>query len=364
MHEGLLFISCHSYCRLFRRKHLQFLYGVMKMLGNFNISKPIIQAPMAGVTSPAFVAACCEAGALGFIGAGYLNGQETQTFIQDVKKLTDKVFGVNLFVQEEPRIDINVLHEARMALQPIYDELGIQGIQTVVSTEVFEAQVQAVLDENVPIVSFTFGLPSEDVLLRLKEKGIFVIGTATTFEEARAVEAAGLDAVVLQGSEAGGHRGSFQEPMQLIAIRELIMQVVESIQIPVIAAGGIMTKEHVDELLALGVEAVQVGTALLTAEECSVSEFHKEAILNSKEIGTCLTRAFTGKLARGLKNTFTEQLEHAIIAPYPLQHHLTTKIRQVSAQMGRPEYLSLWMGENSYMAKRAPAKEIIDSLWG
>lgn len=335
----------------------------MKMLKNFNIYKPIIQAPMAGVTSPSFVAACCEAGVLGFIGAGYLDGQETQTFIQDVKKLTNKVFGVNLFVQEEPMIDIHVLHEARMALQPIYDELGIQSIPTVVSKELFEGQIQAIVDENVSVVSFTFGLPSEDVLDRLKEKGIFLIGTATTVEEARAVEAAGLDAVVLQGSEAGGHRGSFQEPMELIPIRELIKQVVGTIKIPTIAAGGIMTRQHIDEMLALGVEAVQVGTALLTADECSVSEYHKEAILNSKEVGTCLTRAFTGKPARGLKNTFTQQLEHAVVAPYPVQHHLTTKIRQVSAKNGRPEYLSLWMGENSYMARRASVKEIIDSLW-
>lgn len=335
----------------------------MKMLKNFNIYKPIIQAPMAGVTSPSFVAACCEAGVLGFIGAGYLNGEETQAFIQNVKKLTNKAFGVNLFVQEEPMIDIQVLHEARMALQPIYDELGIESIPTVVSKEVFEGQIQAIIDENVSVVSFTFGLPSEDVLERLKEKGIFLIGTATTVEEARVVEAAGLDAVVLQGSEAGGHRGSFQEPMELIPIRDLIKQVVGTIQIPTIAAGGIMTRQHIDEMLALGVEAVQVGTALLTADECSVSEYHKEAILNSKEVGTCLTRAFTGKPARGLKNTFTQQLEHAVVAPYPVQHHLTTKIRQVSAKNGRPEYLSLWMGENSYMARRASAKEIIDSLW-
>lgn len=335
----------------------------MKVLKNLNIYKPIIQAPMAGVTSPSFVAACCEVGVLGFIGAGYLNGEETQAFIQDVKKLTNKAFGVNLFVQEEPMIDIQVLHEARMALQPIYDELGIESIPTVVSKELFEGQIQAIIDENVSVVSFTFGLPSEDVLERLKEKGIFLIGTATTVEEARAVEAAGLDAVVLQGSEAGGHRGSFQEPMELISIRDLIKQVVGTIQIPTIAAGGIMARQHIDEMLALGVEAVQVGTALLTADECSISEYHKEAILNSKEVGTCLTRAFTGKPARGLKNTFTQQLEHAVVAPYPVQHHLTIKIRQVSAKNGRPEYLSLWMGENSYMARRASVKEIIDSLW-
>ncbi|WP_431029859.1 NAD(P)H-dependent flavin oxidoreductase [Lysinibacillus sp. LZ02] len=333
------------------------------MLKNFNIHKPIIQAPMAGVTTPAFVAACCEAGALGFIGAGHLNGEETRAFIQEVKKLTNKPFGINLFVQEEPKIDIHVLQEARMALQPIYDELGITDTPKVISNEVFEGQIQAILDEEVPIVSFTFGLPTKEVVHRLKDKGIFVIGTATTKEEAVAVKEAGFDAVVLQGGEAGGHRGSFQEPMQLIPIRELVKQVVGNVTIPVIATGGIMTREHVAEMLSLGVEAVQIGTALITADECSVNEYHKEAILHSKEVGTCMTVAFTGKPARGLTNKFTEQLKDKTVAPYPLQHHLTTKIRQVSAKTGRPEYLSLWMGENSYMARRASVKVIIDSLW-
>ncbi|MGM9950628.1 MAG: NAD(P)H-dependent flavin oxidoreductase [Lysinibacillus sp.] len=333
------------------------------MLTKFKVEKPIIQAPMAGATSPEFVAACCEAGVAGFIGAGYLNEEDTRKFIREVKGLTDKVFGINLFVQEEPKIDVMVLQEARMALQPIYEELGITNTPRVVSDELFEGQIQAILDEEVPLVSFTFGIPPQDVIRRLKSKGVFVIGTATTKEEAAAVEEAGLDAVVLQGSEAGGHRGSFREPRELIPVRELVKQVAGTVQIPMIAAGGIMTKGHVKEMLTLGADAVQVGTVLLVADESSVSIHHKEAILQSAKGETCITTAFTGKPARGLKNTFTEQLEHAIVAPYPLQHHLTLKIRQESAKAGRPEYLSLWMGENSHMARRGAVKEIIDSLW-
>lgn len=332
------------------------------MITKLSVKHPIIQAPMAGITTPKFVAACSEAGLLGSIGAGYLNGNETKTFIQEVKKLTDKPFSVNLFVQEEPRIDINVLQDARLALQPIYEELGISNTQRVVSDQVFEEQVQAVLEEDVRVVSFTFGIPDETTLSRLKEKGIFLIGTATTLEEARAIENVGFDAVVIQGGEAGGHRGSFIEPLELIPTNELVKQVVGEVSIPVIAAGGIMTSQHVKEMFGLGASMVQVGTAFLTAHECEASKVHKDAILNSKEKATTLTRAFTGKYARGLKNKFTEQLQDAPVAPYPLQHYLTLNIRRESANQNRPEYLSLWMGENSFLAKAASLQEIVISL--
>ena len=324
--------------------------------------KPLIQAPMAGVTSPKFVAACCEAGLLGSIGAGYLNEAETRAFIQDVKRITNKPFSVNLFVQEEPRIDINVLQDARVALQSIYDELGIENMQRVVSENVFDGQIQAILDEDVKVVSFTFGIPDEKIIAQLKAKGIFLIGTATTCTEAQAVEKAGLDAVVAQGAEAGGHRGSFTEPLELISTNELVKQVVENVSIPVIAAGGIMNSKHVNKMWALGASMVQVGTALLTSHECEVSKVHKNAILQSEQKATTLTRAFTGKYARGLKNKFTEQLKDATVAPYPLQHYLTLDIRRESAKQNRPEYLSLWMGENSYLAKAASVQEIVDRL--
>lgn len=332
------------------------------MRTKFSLAKPIIQAPMAGITTPAFVAACSEAGALGSIGAGYLNGEETQHFIQQVKALTDKPFSVNLFIQEEPRIDINVLQKARGALQPIYEELGIPDTQRVVSTEVFEGQVQAIIDEGVKIVSFTFGLPAAEMIARLKDEDVYLIGTATTVEEAIAVQQAGLDAVVVQGSEAGGHRGSFTESIELNTTAELVAAVKGKVTIPVIAAGGIMTKAHAEHMFSLGADYVQIGTALLTSFECEASNAHKQAVLNSEQQSTTLTKAFTGKYARGLKNKFTEQLQDAVVAPYPIQHYLTLHIRKESVLQNKPEYLSLWMGENSYLAKEASVQEIIDSF--
>ena len=332
------------------------------MITKLAVEKPMIQAPMAGITTPKFVAACSEAGILGSIGAGYLNGKDTKAFIQDVKKLTKKPFSVNLFVQEELHVDINVLQDAREALQNICEELGIPNTQQVVSDSVFEEQIQAILDEDVKIVSFTFGIPDKAILSRLKSKGIFLIGTATTLAEGQAIEKAGFDAVVVQGGEAGGHRGSFTEPLEIISAQELVKQVVKNVSIPVIVAGGIMNSQHVKEMFELGVTMVQVGTALLTSHECEASQIHKNAILQSNEQSTTLTRAFTGKYARGLKNKFTEQLQDATVAPYPLQHYLTLKIRRESAKQNRPDYLSLWMGEKSYLAEASSVQEIVNRL--
>jgi len=329
----------------------------------FDIPYPIIQAPMAGVTTPKFVAACAEQGILGSIGAGYLDGEQTKSFIQEVKKLTKKPFAINLFVQEEPRIDVDVLQKARMALQPFYDELGLSPVQSVMSKEVFEEQVQAVLDENVAICSFTFGIPSADVIQRLKDNNVYVIGTATTLEEAKRVEQAGMQAVVLQGGEAGGHRGSFTEPMQLIELHDLLQQVVGEISIPIIAAGGIVAKEDVSKALAMGAQAVQIGTALLVADECEISPLYKNALLQSEAQQTTITRAFSGKPARGLANGFTERMKDAIVAPYPLQNDLTTTIRKEGAKQGKAEFLSMWMGEKSYLVKQpGTVKSIIEKL--
>lgn len=332
------------------------------MLKKFEMHYPIIQAPMAGVTTPKFVAACAEVGILGSIGAGYLDGEQTRNFIQEVKKLTQKPFAVNLFVQEEPRIDIDVLQKARMALQPYYDELGLSPVQSVMSNEVFEGQLEAVLDEQVAVCSFTFGIPSPEVIQRLKDKNIYVIGTATTLEEAIQVEQSGMDAVVLQGGEAGGHRGSFTNPMQLIAREDLLQQVVGNITIPIIVAGGIVSHEDVQRALAGGAQAVQIGTALLVADECEISPLYKKAILQSKPQQTTITYAFTGKAARGLTNHFTEHMKDAIVAPYPLQHHLTSTIRKESAAQGNPQYLSMWMGENSHLVQPGTVKSIIEKL--
>lgn len=332
------------------------------MTTGYTLQHKIIQAPMAGITTPKFVEACCEAGMLGSIGAGYLNGEETLMFIQQVKHLTMKPFSVNLFVPEESRIDNMIIQKACQELQPFYEKLGISNTPPVMPAEVFLDQIQAIIDEEVKIVSFTFGIPDVQIINKLKEQGIYLIGTATTVEEVAAVEKAGLDAVVIQGREAGGHRGSFTEPLQLITTSKLLADVRELISIPLIAAGGIMTAEHVREMLRQGATSVQVGTVLLTAFECESSRIHKEAILNSGEHATTLTKAFTGKYARGLRNRFTEQLKEATTAPYPVQHYLTQPIRKESARQNNREYMSLWMGGNSYLAKEASVKEIIETL--
>ncbi|MFL1996904.1 nitronate monooxygenase [Lysinibacillus irui] len=329
----------------------------------FEMQHPIIQAPMAGVTSPKFVAACAEAGLLGSIGAGYLDGEQTKQFIQEVKKLTTKPFAVNLFVQEDPKIDIEVLQQARMALQPFYDELGLSPVQSVVSKDVFTGQVQAVIEEKVAICSFTFGIPSAEVLQQLKDNGIYTIGTATTLEEAKLVEQAGMDAVVLQGGEAGGHRGSFTDPIQLIPLDALLQQVAGQIAIPMIAAGGLVTKEAIQQALENGAQAVQIGTALLVADECEISPLYKNAVLASNAQQTTITLAFTGKPARGLANEFTKRMKDAIVAPYPLQNYLTTTIRKESAEQGNAEYLSMWMGENSHLVQQTgTVKSIVNKL--
>lgn len=331
-------------------------------MAKLSIDKPIVQAPMAGITTPEFVAACCEAGVLGSIGAGYLSGAETKQFIQEVKALTAKPFSVNLFVPEQPKTDPQLLQVAREALQPICDELNIEIPESITTSDVFQDQVQAILEEGVSIVSFTFGLPDSETLSILKQKGVYLIGTATSVEEAMAVEQAGLDAVVIQGKEAGGHRGSFIDPLALHSTADLLKAAKEKVSFPVIAAGGIMTKLQVADMLASGATYVQIGTALLTATECAAPKIHKEAILTSGIHGTTLTKAFTGKYARGLRNGFTEQLKEATTAPYPVQHYLTQPIRKESARQNNREYMSLWMGENSYLAKEASVQEIIENL--
>ena len=332
------------------------------MLNELSIVKPIFQAPMAGITTPSFVATCSETGILGWIGAGYLNGQQTQAFIREVKQLTTKPFGINVYIQEEPKIDVIVLQQARMALEPIYKELQIRGVPKVISTEVYQGQIEAIAAEKVPYVSFTFGIPTDETMQLLREAGCTLIGTATTLKEAVAIEQAGMDAVILQGAEAGGHRGYFLEPMELVPLRTLIEQVKGQVSIPIIAAGGIMTKAHVDEILALGADYVQMGSIFIPAIECEADPLQKEAVLSSNEQATVISSAYTGKPARTLKNRFTQKMEHEVIAPYPLQFHLTKSITKVSKKESNKEYLSVWLGQNGHLAQVKSVRDIVDSL--
>ncbi|KXH82076.1 hypothetical protein AU377_05320 [Sporosarcina sp. HYO08] len=330
------------------------------MIKRLGMELPIIQAPMAGVTTPEFVAASAEAGMLGSIGAGYLSKEETRTFIRDVQKRTKKPFAVNLFVPEQVEPSEEQLHQASQALQPIRNELGISSELLTLSKHEFDGQVQAILEEGVTICSFTFGLPEEKIIRRLKEAGIFLIGTATTVEEAILAEDAGMDAVVAQGSEAGGHRGSFLGDIKFISLVELLPAIVSAVDIPVIAAGGIATKELMNRMLDAGAGAVQIGTALLASDESGAHPLYKRAIVEAEEGCTALTTAFSGKFARGIRNRFMEEMQEAVIAPYPYQNDLTKEIRKVAASEGKPAFMSLWAGESVHLSREGSVRDLLN----
>lgn len=328
-----------------------------------NLSKfPLVQAPMAGVTTAEFVAACSDAGALGSIGAGYLSAEDTRQFIQEVKQLTSKPFQVNLFVPEKTTASEEQIAKAIQSLQPAARQLGLPDSRPDFSSSEFEGQIDVIISENVPACSFTFGLPSQAIVNRLKQHQIYLIGTATTLKEAQLAEQAGMDAVVLQGSEAGGHRGSFSDELALVPLDQLLDEALENIQIPIIVAGGVATKDHVDRLLKLGAAAVQIGTILLTTNESGANLYYKEALLQAGKQSTVLTKVFSGKLARGIKNSFIDQMENLPIAPYPYQNDLTKPLRSAAAKQGKSDYLSLWAGENVHLCKRGTVKDIIEAL--
>ncbi len=336
-----------------------------KLLG---LDYPIIQAPMAGgVTTSRFVSSVSNAGALGMIGAGYMQPNELRLQIREIKSLTSRTFGVNLFIPEQPEISEEDINEAIALLQPFRNELGIKDeLPTYENECTFEEKVKIIIEEKVPVCSFTFGIPSEDVIRELKKHKIIVIGTATTVNEAVINENMGMDAVVVQGSEAGGHRGTFIKDAQesLIGLMSLVPQVVDRVNIPVIASGGVMDGRGVIASIFLGSEAVQMGTAFLTTIESGANEQHKNAILHAAEDETSLTTVFSGKPARGINNQFIKEMKSRenLILDYPIQHYLTSNIRKEAARQNNPEFMSLWSGQGVRLSKRQSVNELIKGI--
>jgi len=333
-----------------------------------HIKYPIIQAPMAGgITTSALVAAVSNAGGLGMIGAGYMNPDQIREQIREVKRMTQNPFGINLFVPEELTKDESVTVDSYQALQPIRDQLQIKSsLPSIHYSSSFEDQLQVVLEEGIPVCSFTFGLPTSKQIDSLKTKGIIVMGTATTVKESILVEFAGMDAVVVQGTEAGGHRGTFEGETSdsLIGLMSLIPQVADEVEIPIIAAGGIMDGRGLLASICLGANGVQMGTAFLTCVESGANEQHKRAIFNATEDDIVLTNAFSGKFARGVKNQFISEMKEMepTIAPYPIQNTLTQDIRKAAAQQNNPEFMSLWSGQSPRLSRNETVKELIDRI--
>lgn len=329
---------------------------------------PIIQAPMAGgATTPELVAAVSNSGGLGSLAAGYLSPEHILITIKAIRNLTDRAFAVNLFVPEKTLEIAGKIEYSNRVMQTYRSELGIADPPMVTQfAPPFEEQMAVVLEANVPVFSFTFGILAAEWMQKLKAAGIVVMGTATTVQEALALERARVDFVVGQGSEAGGHRGTFQGTMEqsLIGTMALIPQMVDAVQVPVIAAGGIMDGRGVAAALTLGAEGVQMGTAFLTCPECGIHPMYKESILTSAEDATTLTCAFSGKMARGIKNRFIDEMRpyEEGLPDYPVQNALTRDIRQAAAQQNRTEFMSLWAGQGTRLSAPRPAGQLMEEV--
>ncbi|MCL6593380.1 MAG: nitronate monooxygenase [Alicyclobacillus sp.] len=326
---------------------------------------PIVLAGMAGgLTTPELVAAVSNAGGLGTLGAGYLSPDDLRKAIRQVKERTHQPFAVNLFVESETAAAEHDIVLMNKQLDTMRAYLGLPPSPKInTSVQSFADQVQVVLDEKVPVFSFTFGIPTQDVLAVMKQRGMVIIGTATTVNEAIALEKAGVDAVVAQGSEAGGHRGTFLTEVSraLIGTLALVPQVVDHVSIPVIAAGGIMDGRGFMACLVLGASAVQMGTAFLACPESGAHTLYKQRVLASTEDSTEITCAYSGKPARGIRTAFMAQMKEypGNIPPYPIQNALTQDIRQAAAKQNNAEYMSLWAGQGLRLATSRTAAEIV-----
>ncbi|REH86279.1 NAD(P)H-dependent flavin oxidoreductase [Staphylococcus felis] len=343
------------------------MWGQMEISQLCQIDYPIIQAGMAGSTTPELVAAVSNAGALGTIGAGYMTPDELESEIKQVQDLTANPFAINIFVPEDIQYEMSEVRQMNALLHPYRQALGLD-VPNVKSHDAsdFELKIKLMIKYQVPVCSFTFGIPHQSILEQLKSANVITIGSATTVEEAQALERAGLDIVVAQGSDAGGHRGSFSDkPYEtMVGTMSLVPQIVDNVSIPVVAAGGIMDGRGLIASLMLGAQGVQLGTAFLTTRESKAKDVHKKAILNCKETDTIVTDIFSGKMARGIQNAFIHEIKAsgAKILPYPIQNDLTTSIRSAASQIGKTDWMHLWSGQGVRLAQDTDAKSLVESM--
>ncbi|MET8243000.1 nitronate monooxygenase [Streptomyces sp. NPDC005202] len=329
---------------------------------------PIVQAPMAGgVSVPQLAAAVSEAGGLGFLAAGYKTADGMYQEIKQLRGLTGRPFGVNLFMPQPEYAECGAvdLYAHQLAGEAAWYETEL-GDPDSGRDDGYDAKLAVLLDNPVPVVSFHFGVPAREVVDSLQWAGTFVLVTATTAEEALAVQRAGADAVIAQGVEAGGHQGTHRDLPENdgsgIGVLALVAQVHEAVSIPVVAAGGIMRGSQIAAVLAAGASAAQLGTAFLGTPESGAHALHKQALTDPLFARTELTRAFSGRPARGLVNRFLR--EHGPYAPaaYPEIHHLTSPLRKAAAEAGDAQGMALWAGQGHRMARELPAGQLVEVL--
>jgi nitronate monooxygenase len=332
------------------------------------LSVPVVLAPMAGGPStPELAAAVSEAGGLGSLALAYLSLAQTEQAIIQTQRLTKRPFAVNFFAPESNQPLSGDLEPAKAFLAPLHSQLGIAPPESPsASAEIFEQQVDLVLTLRVPCVSFTMGIPSPSIIQKFRAQDVYLMATATTVDEAQRIESGGFDAVLAQGSEAGGHRGTFagREESALVGTIALTPQVVDAVSIPVIASGGIMDGRGIVAALALGAQAAQMGTAFLCCDEAGTGRAYRQALLKAREDQTALTRAFSGRLARGVRNQFIDQAEASAMKPlsFPWQNTLTRPLRQAARAAENAGLQSLWAGQGLRMLRNQTAAQLMERL--
>ena len=337
---------------------------VSELLG---LRYPIIQGPFGGgLSTIQLTAVVSNAGGMGSFGAHHLSPAQIKETVAAIRALTARPFAMNLWIpvagEADLRLDPSEFAANVSRLKHYYDRLGLPEPEfRETFNQRFEDQVEAVLEAGPPVLSFVFGIPSREIMRALRKRAVKTIGAATTVDEACALEEAGVDLIVASGSDAGGHRPSFLKPAEesLTGTLALVPQVVDAVNTPIIAAGGIADGRGVVAALVLGAEAAQLGTMFLATHESGASEAHKTELVSESARYTALTRVFSGRLARGIRNRFIEEMtpHEAELPPYPIQNWFTQSIRRAAAQEGRPEYLPLWAGQSAALGHRRPAAE-------
>lgn len=340
---------------------------ISKKLG---IQYPVIQAPMFGVSTIKMVAAAAKAGCLGSLALADLSADQSVELIRETRKLTDKPFAANIFVHDIPEITEAFREKfarARQFLEQLTKENNIEVSfpdLDDLNVKSYHEQVDAIIEENCKTLSFTFGNLDDKSIQKLKENNVTLIGTCTSVKEAAILEKSGIDIICVQGTEAGGHRGTF-DPDHILQIGglSLLSQVYDHVKVPLIYAGGIYNAKTVLAAKDLGAQGFQIGSLLLASKESALMPFEKERLKRVKEEEIMLAKSFSGRYARGIKNKYIEAVENTeYILPYPYQNKLTNALRKVSKSLSNPEFVSLWVGQSIHDYSELSTEDILKNL--
>ena len=334
------------------------------------VELPLVLGPFGGLSSVELTAAVSAAGGLGSFGLYGFTAERIRATAAALRSRTDRPFAFNLWLPLELPGEHAVGRDEYatyvQALGALFDAAGAERpAWPIALPPSFDEQLEAALAAEPAVLSFIFGVPSAEVVAAAHERGIVVVGTATTVAEARALAAGGVDAIVASGSESAGHRPSFLAPAEdsLVGGLALVPQVVDAVEVPVVAAGGIADRRGVAAAFALGADAVQVGTAFLATRQSAAPEAHRARIRAAEASDTVLTRAMSGRLARGLPNRAVREIEHGgTVAPFPVQNALTGVFRRAASERDDDELLSLWMGQSAALARHGDAADVMAEL--